>query len=103
MAAKRRIANLQIKRMPLELHEALRDRAERRGSSMRDYVLRLIESDLGLPTIDEWLAEVEASGRLAPDATAEQVAEAVREARAERSDQLLESLQRNLGRGEPPA
>lgn len=103
MPAKRRIANLQIKRIPAELHEALRERAERRGSSMRDYVLRLIESDLRLPTIEDWLIEVEEAGTLAPGATAEQVAEAIREARAERSDRLLESLQRNLGRGEPPA
>lgn len=41
--------HLQLKDVPQGLHDALRSRAGADGVSMREYVLRLIEADLGRP------------------------------------------------------
>jgi len=41
------VPHLQLRDLPEPVHEALRRRARRCGVSMREYVLRLIEADLG--------------------------------------------------------
>jgi len=77
------VAHLQLKDVPDGLHDALRMRAGRAGISMRGYVLRLIEADLGRQdSWDEMLAEL----RAAPGAAGEAPpgAQLVAEARAER-------------------
>ena len=52
------MANLQIKNLPDEVHDALRERAAREGVTVRAYVQRLIEADLALPAASEWLTEL---------------------------------------------
>ncbi|MBD7918464.1 hypothetical protein H9657_09265 [Cellulomonas sp. Sa3CUA2] len=50
------MATLQVKHLPEELHARLAERARRSGTTMSDYVTRLLERDLERPTVDEWLA-----------------------------------------------
>ena len=70
--------------MPEELHEALRRRAQGEGMTVREYLLRVIERDLSLPTMREWL------GRVADLEPVEglDVVTAIREGRIERDEQL---------------
>jgi plasmid stability protein len=77
------VGTIQIKDVPDELHEALRQRAAREGVDVRTYVLDLLRRDLALPTQREWLAEL----RRQPDAPllAPSV-EPLREARGDRDD-----------------
>ncbi|UZN02677.1 FitA-like ribbon-helix-helix domain-containing protein [Cellulomonas sp. S1-8] len=49
------MATLQVKHLPDDLHARLADRARRSGTTMSDYVTRLLERDLDRPTVDEWL------------------------------------------------
>jgi plasmid stability protein len=46
---------IQIKNVPPELHERLRERARREGRNMSDYALEVLRRDLALPTTREWL------------------------------------------------
>jgi hypothetical protein len=52
------MATLQVKRVPDDLYAAARQRAESEGLSLSQYTLRLIERDLALPTLTEWLDEL---------------------------------------------
>lgn len=74
------MANLQIKNLPEELHEALRRRAAAEGTTVRAYVFDLIRRDLDRPSPQEWLARLEQLERARPAPSA---AELVREGRAE--------------------
>jgi antitoxin FitA len=49
------MGNLQIKNLPEELHDELRQRAEVANMTVRDYVLQLIRRDLAVPSKAEWL------------------------------------------------
>ena len=81
--------HLQLKDLPSGTHDALRARAARAGISMREYVLRLIEADLGRPdSWDETLAELRAAPRAG--AGAPTGAELVRDARVERDARLAD-------------
>lgn len=46
-----------MKNLPPDLHAALRRRAEAAGTTVSEYVMRVLRRDLALPSIDEWLAE----------------------------------------------
>ena len=52
------MATLQVKRVPDELYSAARRRAESEGLSLSQYVLRMIEQDLALPSLKEWLGSL---------------------------------------------
>lgn len=80
------MGNLQIKNLPDQLHAELRRRARRRGVSMRDYVLALIERDQRRQSTSEWLDEiaVDPPVDLVPD-----VAKTIRRARGDRDDAVL--------------
>lgn len=58
------MANLQIKDLPDDVHDELRRRARQHGSTMRDYVLRLILDDQARPSRDDWLARLRARPRI---------------------------------------
>jgi plasmid stability protein len=51
------MANLQVKNLPDELHDALRARAEREGRSLSDLVSTLLRREMALPAMADWLAE----------------------------------------------
>lgn len=56
-----RMATLQIKHVPEELHAELRRRAEDERQSLRDYVLKVLEREVGRPSIEAWLRDVQAN------------------------------------------
>lgn len=54
--------DLQIRGVPIATRDRVRARARASGRSMSEYVLALIDRDLGRPTLDEWFAEVRRLG-----------------------------------------
>ena len=54
------MSNLQIKDLPEDVHEELRQRARYEGTSVRSYVLQLILEDQQLEPRQLWLARVRA-------------------------------------------
>lgn len=51
---------IQVRNVPDEIHRELKVRAARQGVSLSDYVLELARRDVLLPTVEEWMAKVEA-------------------------------------------
>ena len=49
---------IQVRNVPDRMHAELKARAARKGVSLTDYVLDLIESDLAVPTLEEGLERV---------------------------------------------
>jgi hypothetical protein len=49
------VAALQVKNVPPELHEALRQRAAEEGVDLQVYVLQALQRDLATPTRRSWL------------------------------------------------
>lgn len=92
------MATLQVKGVPEDLHSRLRERAKSERMTMRDYVLRLIESDLRTATLAEWAEQLRRRGPIASGVDTQTVVEAIRQGRDERTDAILSSLP---GRGEP--
>jgi antitoxin FitA len=86
------VGNIQLKNVPDDLHERLRERARREGVPMRDYALRVLERDLAKPTLTEWLDRVAARRAEAGDLSSEDVVEAIRAGRQERTRQILEAV-----------
>lgn len=48
---------LQVKNLPDDVHAALAGRARAEGTTMSEYVARLIRRDLARPTLAQWVAE----------------------------------------------
>ena len=55
------VPHLQVKNVPDDVYAALRERAAAARSTVRDYVLDLVEEDLARPSVTQWLDEVRAS------------------------------------------
>lgn len=70
--------HLQIRDLPDELHRILRERADRRGLSLRQYALEILQEHCRQPTVDEWLDGLD---RLTPVPLSTSAAEAVRQSR----------------------
>jgi hypothetical protein len=70
--------HLQIRDLPDEIHQTLRQRASKRGLSLRQYALEVLRDHCQQPTLDEWL---EGLNRLTPVALPTPAAQFVREAR----------------------
>ncbi len=79
------MGNLQVKDIPVSMHDELRRRARDEGINIRDYVLRLIETDQARPSKTEWFQRLEL---LRPAPLDVPATEAVRTARAERDQEL---------------
>ena len=76
--------HLHVRDVPDRVHAVLRDRARRRGLSLRQYTLEVLAAHCEAPTVDEWLDDLAAvpAHRL-PTAAAAVVAEAREEDDAE--------------------
>ena len=83
--------HLQIRDLPNELHETLRQRAATRGLSLRQYALEVLQEHCRQPTLDEWLNGL---NRLTPVSLSTSAAEAVRQAREEEDAALTDALGR---------
>lgn len=83
--------HLQIRDLPDELHQTLRQRAAGRGLSLRQYAFEVLQEHCRQPTMDEWLAGL---SRLKPVFLSAPAAEAVREAREAEDAALINALGR---------
>ena len=80
--------NLHIREVPDTVHSTLVARAERRGMSLRQYAIRVLEAHCALPSVDDWLdglAALPPVEGLAPGAAAE----ALHRAREENDAEVL--------------
>lgn len=85
---------IQIKNFPDDLHERLRERARKQGQSLSDYVRKLIELDLALPTTGEWLERVRGREPVTGIGPGE-IAALVAEGRRERDEQIRNAITRH--------
>ena len=79
---------IQVKNVPDDLHDRLRGRAHAEGMTIGQYVMRVIERDLSLPSRREWFASL----RELEPVEGVDAAQAVREGRAEREERLDRAL-----------
>ncbi|MBC7593404.1 MAG: hypothetical protein H7288_05620 [Kineosporiaceae bacterium] len=56
------MVNVQVKRVPDELHMALKKRASDLGISLNDLLLEMLKRELSRPPIEQWIAEVRSLG-----------------------------------------
>jgi hypothetical protein len=82
---------IQVKNVSPELHAQLRVRARAEGRSLSDYVLAVLERDLSLPTMREWLGRLEQDEPVT-DVSSEQIVRTVREGREERDEQIQRAI-----------
>jgi hypothetical protein len=85
------VSIIQVKNVPPAMHRELRRRAQQEGSTIRDYVMQLIERDQRLPSKRDWLDRV---AELEPVAVSQSAADVVREAREERDRELTARAER---------
>jgi hypothetical protein len=83
---------IQVKNVPPAMHSELRRRAQQEGTTIRDYVMKLIERDQRRPSRRDWLDRV---SELEPVAVTQSAAEVIREARAERDHELAARVERS--------
>lgn len=79
------MATLQVRNVPEDVHEALRERARREGITLSELISRelpRIAREASLQEIDEWI-------RSRPTIPGPSAADLVREAREERDQELL--------------
>ena len=80
------MSNVQVKHLPDDMHEQLRERAAEAGATISDYVLDLIRRDLRRPSRRQWIAQVMNTPKL--DLPRSEVVKALDEGRHERDDEL---------------
>jgi antitoxin FitA len=83
---------IQVKNVPPAMHSELRRRAQQEGTTIRDYVMKLIERDQRLPSRRDWLDRV---SELEPVAVTQSAAEVIREGREERDRELAARADRS--------
>jgi hypothetical protein len=88
------MSTIQLKNVPTTVHAELRRRAARSRMSVRDYVLRLIETDQRTAPLDEWLDAL--ATREPPTADIDVVA-LIRAEREERTEQLMRAIDADAG------
>jgi hypothetical protein len=70
------MATVQIKNVPPDVHQILRDRASKAGQSLQAYLLAQLQEQASKPTIKELFERVEHSGgRMSPARAAKLVRE----------------------------
>lgn len=72
------MATLQVKNLPDDLHAALRARAQRESTTLSELVTRLLERELALPSMAEWLDELDRVPRRGVDVDIEGLMDEVR-------------------------
>lgn len=84
------MGHIQIKDVPPELHDELRRRARANGQSLRDYLLGVLQEEVGFMTLDEWFEQVRALPRARPRRPGDPTtADLIRAGREEREAELL--------------
>ncbi|MEX1008814.1 MAG: antitoxin [Acidimicrobiia bacterium] len=70
---------IQVKNVPADLHEALRERAAAEGKTLGEVILESLRRDLRRQTMREWLDHLATIPRPDPPPTREQMEEIMRE------------------------
>ena len=52
------MVHIQVRNVPPDLHRVLKERAEKAGMSLSEYLLGELRRSAEVPTIDEWLERV---------------------------------------------
>jgi plasmid stability protein len=78
--------HLHVRDLPNEIHRRLTERAQQRGMSLRRYTIEILTDHCRLPTLDEWLQELEDLPSVPSRISG---AEAVRRAREEEDREIL--------------
>jgi antitoxin FitA len=76
------MATVQIKNVPTDVHQVLRDRASKAGQSLQAYLLAQLEEQASKPTIKELFERVEHSGGSLSPARAAKLVREDRDARS---------------------
>jgi hypothetical protein len=87
--------NMTIRDVPDHVRAILVGRAEARGLSLRAYVVEVLSDHVALPTVSEWLAEVES---LPPTADTDTAASALAAERDTRDTPLAHTSPPRAGR-----
>ncbi len=82
---------IQIKNVPPDLHERLRERARREGRNMSEYALEVLERDLSVPSTREWLARLR-QDEAVEGITSQDIVGLIHEGRAERDEQIIRAI-----------
>ena len=90
------LTNIQIRGVPRELLHKLRARSTKQRKTMSQYAIEVLENDLSRPSMEEWLEEVRR--HRIPVRGSMTGAQAVREAREERAEQLARGAAERLQR-----
>ena len=85
---------IQIKNVPSELHERLRARARSEGRNLSDYVLDVLQRDLALPTMREWLDQVKQRESVT-GVSRERILALIDQGRDERDEQIRAATSRH--------
>jgi hypothetical protein len=87
--------DMNVREVPDQVHAILARRAAARGMSLRAYVVEVLTAHAALPTVDEWLAEVES---LPPASNTDSAVAALAAEREERDAQLAHGAPGGAGR-----
>jgi hypothetical protein len=82
---------IQVKDVPVDLHERLRARARSEGRSLSDYVLYVLERDLAMPTMREWLDGLKRDEPVT-GISSDDIVAAIHEGRDERDEQIRRAI-----------
>lgn len=83
--------HLQIRDLPVDLHQTLRQRAAKRGLSLRQYTLEVLLEHCRQPTLDDWL---EGLHRLPKASLSSPASEIVRQARDADDSAVIHAIDR---------
>lgn len=72
--------SLYIRDMPEQLRDRVKQRAAANRQSINSFLLDLIEREMQLPTVDEWLDGLDDLPKI-PDVTTEEIVGVIREVR----------------------
>jgi antitoxin FitA len=85
------VSAIQVKNVPVDLHQRLRARARSEGRNLSDYVLNVLERDLAMPTTREWLDRLKRDEPVT-GISSEEIVAAIHEGRAERDAQIRQAI-----------
>jgi plasmid stability protein len=86
-----RVSAIQVKNVPPELHERLRARARSEGRNLSDYVRDVLERDLMVPTMRDWLHGL-AQDEPVSNLSSEEIVATIHAGREERDAQIRHAL-----------
>jgi hypothetical protein len=85
------VSAIQVKNVPPEMHERLRARARSEGRNLSDYVLDVLERDLMVPTMRDWLHGL-AQDEPVSNLSSEEIVATIHAGRDERDAQICHAL-----------